>query len=194
MNAEKSGRDIDGCVVALAHPSRSGMERGSGDSGSTGWSNSFRSRIVLEVPGGDQGIAPDPDERLLARKKANYALREDLVRLRWQNGVLIPENSAMDGSGATPRQPPTFVFLNMLDVVTSENRPVSDNSRASNYAPRLFARRPERKGYTKQDFERAMESLFSDCEIRVKEYGRPGDLRRRIVRNQPSTQTVQAAD
>jgi RecA-family ATPase len=187
-------RDIDGCVVALAHPSRSGMASGSGDSGSTGWSNSFRSRIVLEVPNADDGTAPDPDVRFFWRKKANYALRKDWVRVRWQNGILVPEKSAMDGSGAAPRRPCTLIFLDILDVVTRENRAVSENSRASNYAPRLFAKRPEREGYAKQDFERAMESLFSDREIRIQEYGRSGDLRHRIVRNPPSAQTAQAAD
>jgi len=127
-------------------------------------------------------------------KESKLCDAQDLVRLRLQDGILVPENSALDGRGATPRRPSTLVFLDILDVVTRENRPVSDNSRASNYAPRLFAKRPEREGYTKQDFERAMESLFSDREILVQEYGRSGDLRHQIVRNQPSAQTAQAAD
>jgi hypothetical protein len=59
---------------------------------------------------------------------------------------------------------------------------VSDSSRAPNYAPRLFSRRPERDGYTKTDFERAMERLFASRQITMLDYGRKGDARRKIVR------------
>lgn len=187
-------RDIDGCVMALAHPSRTGMNSGRGDSGSTGWSNSFRSRAVLELPEVAKGATPDPYARMLSRKKANYALREDQLRLRWQNGVLLPENCTADVSRATPRRPPEAVFLDLLDILTNENRPVSDNNHAPNYAPRLFANRPEYEPYDKKSFERAMEKLFSAGEIRIQEYGRSSDLRRRIVRSQPSSQAAEAAE
>jgi RecA-family ATPase len=50
-------RDLDGCVVAIAHPSRAGLATGTGDSGSTGWNNSFRSRLVLEDPLAQKGAA-----------------------------------------------------------------------------------------------------------------------------------------
>ena len=69
---------IDGAVVCCAHPSRAGISSGEGDSGSTGWSNAFRSRLYI------RHVEDDPNGRILDRKKANYAARNDEIRLRWQ--------------------------------------------------------------------------------------------------------------
>ena len=176
-------REINGCVVALAHPSRDGLRTGTGDSGSTGWSNSFRSRAFLHLPEADGGAEPDLYARILSRKKANYALREDQIKLRWQDGVFIREGAADTGIiGSIIRKKAETVFLELLDALARENRPVSDNSHAPNFAPKLFAMRPERDGYTKTDFTRAMERLFAARQITMQEYGRKSDLRRKIVR------------
>jgi len=58
-----------------------------------------------------------------------------------------------------------FGFLELLDQVTAENQPVSSNSRAGNYAPKLFAKRPDRDGFVKANFEASMHELFADHEI-----------------------------
>jgi RecA-family ATPase len=180
----KLAREIDGCVVALAHPSRVGLSTGTGDSGSTGWSNSFRSRAFLQLPDSEDGAVPDLYARLFSRKKANYALREDQLKLRWQEGVFIREDAAETGIiGSIKRKKAEVVFLELLDAVTKENRSVSDSTHAPNYAPKLFAMRPERDGYTKIDFVRAMERLFASRQITMLEYGRKGDERRKIVRS-----------
>jgi RecA-family ATPase len=177
-------REIDGCVLALAHPSRAGMFTGSGDSGSTGWSNTFRSRAFLHAPETEEGAAPDLYARILSRKKANYALREDEIKLRWQQGVFVRSDLTETGFvGSISRRKAERVFLELLDAVTEEGRPVSDSSHAPNYAPKLFAMRPERDGYAKADFVRAMERLFASRAIEVVEYGRASDQRRKIARN-----------
>ena len=184
-------RDIDGCVVALAHPSRSGMATGTGDSGSTGWSNSFRSRVVLELPEANGSVGSNPNARVLWRKKANYALRDDVLKLRWDNGVLVPNHI---GTSDQKRRPVERVFLDLLDHVTTENRYVSESSRAGNYAPKIFSQRSDNEGYTKTDFAKAMERLFERGEITNEQYGRKSDLRHHIVAGQTSTQAAQAAD
>ena len=54
---------------------------------------------------------------------------------------------------------------------------------SGNYAPRLFARRPDREGFQKSDFQRAMESLFAQGKIKVEMYGdRPSRKFECIVR------------
>ena len=50
-------------VVMLAHPSLSGLNSGTGTSGSTGWNNSVRSRLYLERVK-DDGYEADPDARV----------------------------------------------------------------------------------------------------------------------------------
>ena len=175
---------IDGAVVACAHPSRSGLNSGEGDGGSTGWSNTFRSRLFLTVPEQEDGEAPDHDARVLRRRKANYAARHDEVQLRWQNGLFVPDAPASSSVSPFSRRPADDVFLDLLDALTAEQRPLSDNARAPNYAPRLFAKRPanDRQQYREADFARAMEVLFAGKSITIEEYGRPGDRRRKIVR------------
>lgn len=55
-------RDIKGAVIACAHPSRSGLKSGEGDSGSTAWEAAFRSRLFLTTPQPEEGDAPDATE------------------------------------------------------------------------------------------------------------------------------------
>lgn len=174
---------IGGAVMACAHPSRSGLSSGEGDGGSTGWNNTFRSRLFLTTPSQEEGEPPDHDARVLRRRKANYAARHDEVRLRWKNGLFVPDEPTSVFSSFA-KQPADEVFLQLIDVLAAENRPISDNARASNYAPRLFMKRPasERVNYREADFVRAMETLFSSRAIAIEEYGRPGDRRRKIVR------------
>lgn len=73
-------------VLLLAHPSQAGKNSGSGESGSTGWNNAVRSRLYLARP--KDGL---PDERVLTRKKANYARAGDdqSINLLWHEGVLV---------------------------------------------------------------------------------------------------------
>ena len=164
-------RETDGAVVALAHPSRSGMTTGTGDSGSTGWSNSFRSRAYFHSPkANEEDEEPiDPLERILSRKKANYAIREETVELRWDSGVFVrKDNSGIIGT--IKRRTVERVFMDQLAAIKREGRHVSDNSRAPNFAPKLFAGRPDREGFKFQDFKRAMETLFVDRKIHITDY------------------------
>ncbi|MGO8915292.1 MAG: AAA family ATPase [Stellaceae bacterium] len=113
-------RLIDGAVVASAHPSRAGLRSREGDSGSTAWNAAFRSRLYLSTPERPEGVAdgddkaPDTNERVLERKKANYAPRAESIRLRWHDGVFAPI------------APPSH---NIVDQVDLDNR-VLDEMRA----------------------------------------------------------------
>jgi RecA-family ATPase len=150
-------REIKGAVLALADPSRAGINAGTGESGSTGWDGAFRSRLYLSTPRLDESEASDPNARLLTRKKANYATRDATIEMRWHNGVFVTKQS--DGSiiGSIQRRTCERVFLGLLDAVNTEGRYVSESVHSTNYAPRLFALRPDREGYGKADFTRAMQ-------------------------------------
>jgi RecA-family ATPase len=160
-------REIGGCVIALAHPSRSGQADGTGQSGSTGWDASFRSRLYLGAPKAEDEDLLDPDLRELTRKKANYARRDDRIELRWTDGVLLATESARGIFAAADRQHAERVFLDLLDKTALEGQFVSHNARGGNYAPRLFSTRPERERLSRADFERAMQALFAGGAIVV---------------------------
>ena len=173
---------LNGAVVACAHPSRTGINSGEGDGGSTAWSNAFRSRLFLATPQLTDGEAPDRDARVLFRKKANYAARNDEIRLRWRDGVIVVDHATDGFSAQFGRRAVEDVFMDLLDALTAEGRPLSATKNAGNYAPTVFATRPDREGYRKSDFARALETLFSRKLLTTVEYGRKGDERRKLIR------------
>lgn len=163
-------RKIEGAALALAHPSRSGVTSGSGDSGSTGWVGTFRSQLYLSTPRSDPESEPsDPDLRVLARRKSNNARRGDEIELRWQDGVLVPTRET-GILGWIERKTAKRVFLELFDKVSAEGRYVSDSPHAGNYAPKLFAGRPERERFRLGDFKQAMEELFAETALVIGTY------------------------
>lgn len=161
--------DIHGAVLLTVHPSRAGMASGSGDGGSTAWSNTSRSRLSLTRPPKDGGTEPDANERILTRMKANYAAAGDSIALRWRNGVIMPISGPDCASGGIARPSAEFLFLKLLDQQTERGVLLSHANRTSNYAPKVFANHPDRDGYRIKDFESAMSNLLAKKQIRVGE-------------------------
>lgn len=95
-------------VILLAHPSQSGRNSGSGESGSTAWNNSVRSRLYLTKPE-DMG----PDARSLTRKKSNYAASGDdtALDLMWKDGVITLRETQEGG------WPPKDTCRQILDAM-----------------------------------------------------------------------------
>jgi RecA-family ATPase len=133
---------IGGAVVCCAHPSRAGLSSGEGDSGSTGWSNAFRSRFYLRHPKTEPNEPPDPKARILERKKANYASRNDELKLSWRNGVIVPNEASAAGMTAFGKLDAKTVFLDLVREMGVRNRPISSSGRSGNYAPRQFEKLP----------------------------------------------------
>jgi RecA-family ATPase len=181
-------QDINGAVLVNAHPSRSGMSvGGSMDSGSTGWSNSSRSRWALTRPEMPEGEIVDPDERILTRRKANYSSIGDTVKLRWQNGLLVPQEQGAGGivfTAASRRNEIEATFLVLLGRADEDGRPLSPSKSASNYAAELFSKMPDRRGFTKREFGYALEALLEQKRIKIVPYGAPSRGLTKIVPTQ----------
>jgi len=172
---------IDGTLVCCAHPSRAGLSSGEGDSGSTGWSNAFRSRAYINRPKGENGASVDNDARVITRKKANFAGIGDTINLHWRNGVIVPDGLS------TPsyfRRSADETFLALLDDVTTESQKVSPKPKAGNYAPAFFMKRPknDRGDYQRADFERAMQALLKAGQIKIASYGPASKDHEKLVR------------
>ena len=176
---------INGAVVLCAHPSRSGLNSGEGDGGSTGWSNAFRSRLYLREPTLDAGEPRDPNARILERRKANYASRNEELRLNWRRGVIEPEAPTERGMAAFGRSDAAKVFLGLVREFEAQGRNLSATPNSPNFAPRVFSRldRSHRQDCREADFRQAMETLFASGKIENVDYGRKGDERKKIVAN-----------
>lgn len=162
---------IGGAVLLCAHPSRTGMgATGDGDGASTGWNNTARSRLSLVRPKESEGVAADVDERILSCRKSNYGRIGDAIKLRYQGGVFVPLQpaGAFTGSGNTSHA--QAVFLELLDDYTKSGRKLSHSKNATTYAPKIFAKRENRRGCTRHDFEAAMDRLITDGKIIIQSY------------------------
>ena len=169
-------------MLLNAHPSVRGMSAtGDMDGGSTAWSNTARSRWSLSRKVGEDGHE-DPDERVLTRRKANYAQKGTEIRLRWQSGVLVTLDQPATPSSTLGRLSAEDVFLQLLDESDKSNRRMSDSKHAGNFAPKVFAKSPNAQGYSLRHLHAAMESLFATGRIRVQTYGRASDARQQLVR------------
>ena len=96
----------------------------------------------------------------------------------------------VDGSeegvlGSISRRAVEEVFMNILDRLMSKGVNVSHNKNAGNFAPRVFAKQPDRDGHDRRAFEAAMYRLLQQNRIAVEPYGRAGDERQHIVRSMP---------
>jgi RecA-family ATPase len=163
-------------IIALAHPSVSGMASGTGTSGSTGWSNTARSRIYL------YSDKDGSDTRTLQVMKANYGPKDLCVRLRWECGLYVPVSEATTAAEAKhSADAAEACFLRLLDSYNEQGRHVSDKSGA-NYAPNLFANDKQSRGIAKADLVDAMNRLFANNKVRVETFGSVSRPLRRIVR------------
>jgi RecA-family ATPase len=157
-------------VMALAHPSLSGIASGTGTSGSTGWEGAVRSRLYLNSPKAEQGERVDPDVRVLTLGKANNARRGETIELRWADGTFITTSQPTGIIASIEKRTCEQVFLALLARLRSEGRYVSENPRAGNYAARVFATCPDREGFKQPDFTSAMQRLFFAKAIRKGQY------------------------
>ncbi len=158
-------------VLILAHPSRTGLQDQSGTSGSTGWSNSVRSRIYLKY-----ADKQNPKLRQIELKKSNYSEISTTVSLHWDSGVFTPV--AAHSLPNTNREAYLDkLFLEILDDLTTKGLTVNSVS-GSNYAPRKFANHPMANGVTRPAFKETMDRLMGKGEIQDYNTARATAIRR----------------
>jgi RecA-family ATPase len=174
-------------VLLIMHPSVAGMSSGTGTSGSTGWNNSCRSRMYFHKPkmskDDDGGEEIDKDLRQLDVMKSNYGPPGETVRVRWKDGVFVPDRmTTSDIERTSADLKAEQAFLGCLDARNESERWVGW-SKGANFAPFVFAKMPEAKGVGKHALEKAMERLFTARKIRLSTYRRSGHDAHKIVRN-----------
>ncbi|MEP3675383.1 AAA family ATPase [Sulfitobacter sp.] len=154
----------DCAVVLLAHPSKSGMETGRGDSGSTAWNGSVRSRLYLTHEKDSDGHI-DPNGRILTNMKNNYGPLGASTKLFWDNGVFSARAGETPLDKKAETQKAERVFMALIRKFAEQGRDLNSSS-GSNYAPRQFAEDPSSEDITKAMFKRAMNNLFAQGKIK----------------------------
>lgn len=158
-------------VVLLSHPSLSGMNSGSGTSGSTGWNNSVRSRLYLERVTQD-GYEANPDARVLKTMKANYGRIGGEISMTWRDGVFVADAPETGLDRMASGMKAERVFLKLLRLFAEQGRRVNANSGLS-YAPSVFDKHPEGEGIKKSAFRSVMDVLLGKGTIAIGQDGPP---------------------
>lgn len=164
-------------VLLLSHPSVSGMQTGSGTSGSTAWNNSVRSRIYLTRP---EGKDVDPDIRVLKTMKANYGAVGDEMKLRWRAGAFVLDSGLPTEELAFVHRRHDEVFLTVLRKFVAQGVNVSANT-GPTYAPSKMTSQPEAKGISRKHLAEAMQRLLDSADIRMVTEGPASRQRSRLV-------------
>jgi RecA-family ATPase len=162
-------------VLLTSHPSLTGINTGTGLSGSTAWNASVRSRLYFKRAVTDKDEEPDPDLRVLEVMKSNYGPIGETINLRWSKGLFVPVRGTSDLEKAAAEQEANQLFLTLLDQANRERNNVSSKRTARNYAPMLFAKEKQarQRKIRKSDFEAAMRRLLEGGKIKVEPYGAP---------------------
>jgi hypothetical protein len=157
----------------LSHPSLTGINSGTGLSGSTGWHNSVRARMYLKVAATEDGEEPAPELRELQFMKNNYGPLAERILLRWRNGVFVPEPGTGSLEKAAAEAKAENAFLDILARFNRQERNVSDKS-GPTFAPALFAQEAEAKTtrIRKPALVDAMRRLFAANRIHLETYGK----------------------
>ena len=179
-------------VVLIAHPSLSGMNTGTGLSGSTDWHNGPRARLYFQRPKDKDDKPLADDLRTLTVMKIQYAREGTVFRLRRKEGVFVYEGK--DGGGASFDRAAAAikaetVFLALLDMFEEQGRQVSSKPSPS-YAPTVFEKEPDADGLSKNAFCRAMSSLLKAKRIHIEEVG---PASRRYSKLSPGPATAKAS-
>jgi RecA-family ATPase len=159
-------------VVVCAHPSLTGINSGTGLSGSTAWHNSVRARAYFTKADEDGGT--DTGLRKLQFMKSNYGPPAASITLQYKAGVYVPVGSASTFEKAAADAKADYVFLQLLRRYDEQGRDVGHKP-SSSYAPALFVEEPEAKALKlrKSDVVAAMNRLFTTKKIKVVNRGRP---------------------
>jgi RecA-family ATPase len=185
-------------VILIAHPSLSGMNTGSGLSGSTDWHNGPRARLYFERPKDKEGKTLDDDCRTLTVKKVQYAREGTVFRLRRKAGFFVYEGK--DGGGsmfdrAASAANAETIFLSLLQAFEEQGRSVSPNP-SNSYAPVIFEREADADGVSRAALSRAMSKLLKADRIHIEASGPPSHRRWKLASGPtpgatPANETVQ---
>jgi RecA-family ATPase len=169
-------------VFLLGHPSLTGLNSGSGTSGSTAWNNSVRGRLYIHRIADDKGHEPDTDKRILATKKQNYGPTNTEIGITWRGGVFVADAQGTSVDRMAVEAKAERVFLKLLSEFGKEGRTVK-SANATGYAPKDFAASGRAEGLSKSALHAAMERLFAKGTIveTLGGHGPPSKQTKRIV-------------
>jgi RecA-family ATPase len=151
----------------IQHPSVSGLQDGTGRSGTTGWNNAGRWRMNftrMKASEEDDGV------RQLEVMKNNYGPEGEKIRVRWKHGVFVPEGSASTPEQAAREQAADEAYLKALRHLTDQGHDLGPHQ-ATNNAVNAISEHPAAKDLRKLELEAAQQRLLDAKKIHIETVG-----------------------
>jgi RecA-family ATPase len=159
-------------ILLLAHPSLTGMNTGTGLSGSTDWNNGFRSRCYFHSPKNQDGTEINKNLRIFEGKKNNRGELGAPIAVEWKNGLFVPVQGTGGFDKLAAEQKADDVFLDLLTQFNRQGRDVSPNPSVT-FAPAVFAKHEDAKGLNKDQLRAAMDRLLKAGKVKITTTGKP---------------------
>lgn len=170
----------DGGVILNAHPSLTGLNSGSGLSGSTAWNNSVRGRLYLTRPPTIDGEEEQSDARILKLMKSNYGPTGEQIRLAWHEHVFVREDHAGGANAVDRMELDNAVYAGLRKLVENGVRIPADPQAKNGLAVRLRDQPAYRRWHWRA-INAAQERLIAAGKVVKVEMG-PPSRRRLFVR------------
>jgi RecA-family ATPase len=152
-------RRYECAVVIPAHPSLSGLANGTGTSGSTGWNNTFRSRIYVTRPN------EDSDLRLVSRMKSNYAPAGGEITATYENGAFANTTPIKDRPELD--WPDIEAIFAEIDRAWKAGDPWSSEPRARNHGRYIGLWASQHRGVNEKKVGKAVQAWLTEGYLRV---------------------------
>jgi RecA-family ATPase len=182
-------RVASGSLVLISHPSLTGINSGSGLSGSTQWHNSVRARYYITGVKNQDG-EPEGDLRVISFKKNNYGPVTEEIVVRYQNGLFVPANTTVDQAARAEQA--DEVYLTVMRLLIDQNRDLSPSPASPDYAPKLISEHPGSKPFRKQDMEQAQQRLLNTNQIHIKTSAGPPSRQKKLLVPGPAPRQEEA--
>ncbi len=178
----KVALEVQGVIILTAHPSLTGMNSGTGLSGSTGWNNSVRSRLYLtRATTRDGNEEEDTNERLLKTMKNNQGPWGGKIRLRWENGVFVRADQAAPAPTLLDKLEIDVLLADVLRSLVRHDTRVAADPYARNGFATLARATAEAKHLGWKEVVSAQERMLASGKILKVELG-SGTKRRAFLR------------
>jgi RecA-family ATPase len=167
-----------GCVNVVMHPSLTGINTGTGNSGSTGWIGAPRFRSYMSGVK-DQG-EPADGLRKIEFKKNQYGPLSETIVLEYRKGLFLPLRGVSSIEKAAFEARADDAYLAVLRKLTDRGEELSAAMQSHAYAPTVMIKDPGAKGLRKDDLVKAQERLIEAGKVYIHTL-RPGTTREKKV-------------
>ncbi len=155
----------DCALILLYHPSQSGVDSGTGKSGSSAWFNSVRSSVFMTREKDDK----TGDLRRLKNTKTNYGKFGDGVLVKWQKGMfaLVDPDAPPSPEEKKHREDAKLEFMSRFIEHTSSasSSRLSEGTNGKYSAVKTLWKAKRNSEFDLKEFEQALKDLIDDGKL-----------------------------